>query len=76
MPCSQVPEEHWWTPTGIHSVMSQKTQLFIVTVVRMVYNGLPYDLKANSSYPKKFKANLKDFLYTNSFYSMEEFFNR
>jgi hypothetical protein len=36
----------------------------------------PYDLKANSSYPKKFKANLKDILYTNSFNSMEEFFNR
>jgi hypothetical protein len=24
-----------------------------------VYNGLPYTLKTNSSYPKKFKANLK-----------------
>jgi hypothetical protein len=41
-----------------------------------VYNGLPYELKANFSYPKKFKANLKDFLYTNSFYTLEEFFNR
>jgi hypothetical protein len=28
-----------------------------------------------STYPKKFKANLKDFLYTNSFYTLEEFFN-
>jgi hypothetical protein len=26
-----------------------------------VYNGLPYELKTNFSYPKKFKANLKDF---------------
>jgi hypothetical protein len=41
-----------------------------------VYNGLPNELKAISSYPKKFKANLKDFLYTNSFYKLEEFFNR
>jgi hypothetical protein len=41
-----------------------------------VYNGLPYGLKAISSHPKKFKANLKDFLYTNSFYTMEEYFNR
>jgi hypothetical protein len=41
-----------------------------------VYNGLPYELKTNISYPKKFKANLKDFLYANSFYTMEEFFNR
>jgi hypothetical protein len=28
-----------------------------------VYTGLPYTLKTNSSYPKKFKAILKDFLY-------------
>jgi hypothetical protein len=41
-----------------------------------VYNGLPYELKEISSYPKKVKANLKDFLYTNSFYALEEFFNR
>jgi hypothetical protein len=26
-----------------------------------VYNRLPYELKTNISYPKKFKANLKDF---------------
>jgi hypothetical protein len=41
-----------------------------------VYNGLPYELKANFSYPIKFKANLKDFLYNNSFYTLEEYFNR
>lgn len=53
--------------------------IFSISVYHMavkVYNGLPYELKANSSYPNKFKANLKDFLYTNSFYTMEEFFNR
>jgi hypothetical protein len=38
-----------------------------------VYNGLPYELKAISSYPQKFKANLKDFLYTNSFYTWKNF---
>jgi hypothetical protein len=41
-----------------------------------VYNGLPYNLKANFSNPKRFKANLKDFFYSNSFYTMEEFFKR
>jgi hypothetical protein len=41
-----------------------------------VFNGLPDTLKTNSSHPKKFKANLKDFFYINSLYTMEEFFNR
>jgi hypothetical protein len=31
-----------------------------------VYNGLPYNLEANFSNPKRFRANLKDFLYSNS----------
>jgi hypothetical protein len=35
-----------------------------------VFDGLPDTLKINSSYLKKFKANLKDFLYFNT---MEEF---
>jgi hypothetical protein len=41
-----------------------------------VFNELPDTLKINSSYPKKFKANLKECLHVNSFYTMEEFFNR
>jgi hypothetical protein len=41
-----------------------------------VFNGLLYNLKEISNNPKKFKANLKDFLYSNSFYTLEEFFNR
>jgi hypothetical protein len=41
-----------------------------------VFNGCPDTLKINSSDPKMFKANLKDFLYMNSFYTTEEFFNR
>jgi hypothetical protein len=39
-------------------------------------NGLPDSLKINSSDPKKFKDDLKEFLYINSFYILEEFFNR
>jgi hypothetical protein len=41
-----------------------------------VFNGLPDTLEINSSDPKMFKANLKEFLDMNSFYTMEEFFNR
>jgi hypothetical protein len=41
-----------------------------------VFSGLPDTIKVNSSDPKKFKANLKNFLYMNSFYTMEESFNR
>jgi hypothetical protein len=41
-----------------------------------VFNGLPDTLEINSSDPKKFKANLKEFLCMNSFYMMEEFFKR
>jgi hypothetical protein len=41
-----------------------------------VFNGLPYNRKEISNNPKKFKANLKDFLYSNSLYALEEFFNR
>jgi hypothetical protein len=41
-----------------------------------VCSGLPDTLKINSSVPKKFKVNLKKFLYMNAFYTIEEFFNR
>jgi hypothetical protein len=41
-----------------------------------VFNGLPDTLKINSSDPKTFKGNLKDILYMNSFYTMEELFSR
>jgi hypothetical protein len=36
-------------------------------------NGLPYNLKEISNNPKKFKVNLKDFISSNSFYTLEEF---
>jgi hypothetical protein len=41
-----------------------------------VFNGLPYNLKVNLKNTMKFKVKLKDFLYSNSFYSLEEFFDR
>jgi hypothetical protein len=42
--------------------------------VRM-YNSLPACIKNESHNQKKFEAVLKRFLYNNSFYSLEEFYN-
>jgi hypothetical protein len=36
-----------------------------------VFNGLPYKLKVISSDAREFKVKLKDFLYLNSFYTLE-----
>jgi hypothetical protein len=41
-----------------------------------VFNRLPYNLKITLTNTKKFQVKLNDFLYSNSFYSLEEFFNR
>jgi hypothetical protein len=38
-----------------------------------VFNGLSYNLKIILSNTKKFKVKLKDFIYSNSFYTLEEF---
>lgn len=38
-----------------------------------IYNGLPYNLKVISNDTNKFKVSLKEFLYLNSFYTLEEF---
>jgi hypothetical protein len=47
-----------------------------VNLAIKVFNVLPYNLKEISNNPKKFKVNLKEFLFSNSFYSLEEFFKR
>ena len=41
-----------------------------------VFNGLPYELREISDNSKKCKPKLKEFLYTNAFDTVEEFFNR
>jgi hypothetical protein len=41
-----------------------------------IFNSLPVKLKEISDNPKKFKSMLKEFLYSHSFYSLEEFFNK
>jgi hypothetical protein len=40
-----------------------------------IYNKLPDYLKENFTVPNLFKSKLKDFLYNNSFYTLDEFFN-
>jgi hypothetical protein len=39
-----------------------------------VFNVLPSYIKQRSNGPKRFKFTLKKFLYENSFYSLEEYF--
>jgi hypothetical protein len=41
-----------------------------------IYNGLPNKLKEISDNSKKFKVKLKEFLYRNSYYTLEEFIKR
>jgi hypothetical protein len=37
-----------------------------------IYNGLPNKLKVIFNNTKKFKVNLKEFLYRNSYYTLDE----
>jgi hypothetical protein len=60
----------------MHQVHLAKYSKGVYNMDVKVYNGLPYNLKANFSNSKRFKANLKEFFYSNSFYTMEEFFKR
>jgi hypothetical protein len=39
-----------------------------------IFNVLPSYIKQESNNPKRFKFTLKKFLYENSFYSLEEYF--
>jgi hypothetical protein len=47
----------------------------VLHMATKVFNKLPYDLKKISGDQKKFKVHLKNFLLTNSFYTVDEFFN-
>jgi hypothetical protein len=40
------------------------------------YNGLPNKLKIISNNPNKIKANLKEFLHLNSYYTLDDIFKR
>jgi hypothetical protein len=43
-------------------------------MVGRIYNALPNTLKEISKDIEEFKHNLKEFLYFNSFYTLDEFF--
>jgi hypothetical protein len=40
-----------------------------------IYNSLPRNIKTHSDNPKTFKKAVKKHLYTNSFYSLAEFYD-
>jgi hypothetical protein len=40
-----------------------------------IYNSLPIQIKETAYDPKQFRKNLKSFLYLNSFYTLQEYFN-
>ena len=56
----------------IHIFIHQKG---VYCLAIKIFNGLPSDSKNFSNNPKKFKTVLKSFLCTNSFYSLDEYFN-
>jgi hypothetical protein len=45
-------------------------------MVVKVFNEFPYNLKEIACIPNQFKVKLRDFLNDNSFYTLDEFFNR
>ena len=45
-------------------------------VANYVFNVLPFYIKAESDNPKKFKSLLQKYLHENSFYSLDEYFER
>jgi hypothetical protein len=40
-----------------------------------IYNNLPSYIKATSANLNKFKSLLKNFIYSNSFYTLKEYFD-
>jgi hypothetical protein len=40
-----------------------------------IYNSLAIQIKETAYDPKQFRKNLKSFLYLNSFYTLQEYFN-
>jgi hypothetical protein len=44
-------------------------------MVIKIYNSLPTQIKETAYDPKQCRKNLKSFLYLNSFYTLQEYFN-
>jgi glucan biosynthesis protein len=51
----------------------QKGTYYVVAI--KIYNSLPTQIKETAYDPKLFRKNLKSFLYLNSFYTLQEYFN-
>ena len=57
------------------SVNVTKFQKGVSNLGAKVFNRLPSNIKMESDNPKKFKMALQNFLYENSFYSLDEYFS-
>ena len=57
------------------SVNVTKFQKGVSNLGAKVFNMLPSNIKMKSDNPKKFKMALQNFLYENSFYSLDEYFS-
>ena len=57
------------------SVNVTKFQKGVSNLGAKVFNMLPSNKKMESVKPKKFKMALQNFLYENSFYSLDEYFS-
>ena len=49
---------------------------WVIHMAVRIYNALPNKIKVTSNDINKFKNNLKEFLYLNSFYTLDEYFKR
>jgi len=57
-------------------VNSTKYQKGVHCIGVKIFKMLPFYIKAESDNPKKFKTLLQKYLYKNSFYSLDEYFER
>jgi len=57
-----------------HSVNVTKCQKGVYYLGAKVFNMLPSYIKTEFDNPKEFKVVLQNFLYKNSFYTLDEFF--
>ena len=66
-----------WSHANFHqpSVNVTKFQKGVSNLAAKVFNMLPSNIKMESDKPKKFKMALQNFLYENSFYSLDEYFS-
>ena len=60
----------------VYQVNLAKYRNGVYHMAARIYNGLPNTLKVISNNTNKFKASLKEFLFVNSFYTLEEYFNK